>query len=444
MNFSKSNSFLPLPPGNLGLPIIGENPSFFFNPQLFAEKKHEKYGFIFKTRILGSPTIFVRGGDAVRFVLINENKYFTNSMPPSAKALLGSGSLPLQTGVEHQNRRKLLYQAFQPRALTGYVRTIEEITQRYLQKWAMRETLTWYPELRNYTFDIACKFLIGLDFASQTQLGHLFEVCSSGLFTVPLRLPWTKFGRALYSRQQLLDEIEIIIRQRQQKLEEGKEDALSLLLQARDEDGNGLSLEELKDQILMLLFAGHETLTSALASLCLLLTQHSEVLARCRTEQQQLKISKGLTQEDIKQMSYLEQVLQEVLRLVPPVGGGFRKVIRTCEFNGYEFPEGWNVIYQISLTHQNDLVYRQPEQFTPERFVPEQSENLRKSLEYVPFGGGVRECLGKEFARLEMKIFAALLVKDYSWELLPSQNLEMILVPVPHPKDGLKVNFVKL
>ena len=139
-------------------------------------------------------------------------------------------------------------------------------------------------------------------------------------------------------------------------------------------------------------------------------------------------------------MTYLDQVLREVLRLIPPVAGGFRKIIRTCDFNGYRFPEGWNVLYEILLTHQDSSIYAQPNQFNPER----ETEDTSKPFNYLPFGGGVRECIGKEFARLEMKLFAAHLVRDYSWELLSSQNLEMILIPVPHPKDGLKVKFVKL
>lgn len=436
----KASSSLPLPPGNLGLPIIGETLAFLVDSQ-FAEKRHQQYGSIFKTRILGSPTIFVHGSEVNRFVLTNENKYFVNNLPTSTKTLLGSMALSVQVGTEHQNRRKLLYQAFQPRALARYVNTIEEITQRYLHKWTEMETLTWYPELRSYTFDIACKFLVGVDFAAQTQLGHLFEIWSNGLFSFSPPLPWTQFGRALRSRQQLLSQIEVIIRQRQQE-QNPPEDTLSLLLQAKDESGNRLSLEELKDQVLILLFAGHETLTSALASFCLLLAQHPEVHARCRQEQQQLE-SETLTLEKLKRMTYLEQVLQEVLRLIPPVGGGFRKVISTCDFCGYQFPQGWNLIYQIPRTHLDNSLYAQAEQFDPERFNPERMENGGKPFSYLPFGGGLRECLGKEFARLEMKIFAALLTHCYKWKLSPSQNLQMVRTPVPHPQDGLRVNLSK-
>ncbi|CBN55400.1 MULTISPECIES: cytochrome P450 [Kamptonema] len=429
---------LPLPPGSFGLPLIGDTINFLRDSQ-FARKRHQQYGPIFKTSLLGQPTIFLYGPEANMFILTNENQYFTVSWPPSTKALLGPLSLALQTGSDHQKRRKLLYQAFQPRALAGYTIAMEEITHQYLQKWGKIGTLTWYPELRNYTFDIAAKLLVGLDSGSQTSLGHFFETWCEGLFTIPLRLPWTKFGRAWKSRKLLLVEIENIIRQRQQEPEIGK-DALSLLIAAKDEEGNSLSLEELKDQVLLLLFAGHETLTSAIASFCLELAKHPQIMAKVREEQQQFPPSEPITLEQLKQMPYLEQVMKEVLRLVPPVGGGFREVIRSCEFNGYQIPEGWNILYQINQTHKDSQVYPEPEKFDPERFNPEHSANS-KPFSYVPFGGGLRECLGKEFAKLEMKLFAARIVREFNWELLPNQDLTLITVPTPHPRDGLQVKF---
>jgi cytochrome P450 len=433
---------LPLPPGSFGLPIIGETISFLRDSN-FADKRHKQYGTVFKTHLFGRPTVMMLGAEANRFLLTSDNQYVTISWPYSTKVLLGSASLAVQTGGEHIKRRKLLAQAFQPRALAGYVTEMESITRRYLDKWENQGTLTWYPELRKYTFDVACKLLIGTDSGSDTHFGELFEQWCNGLFTIPLRLPWTKFSRALRCREQLLAKIEEIVLQRQQQPESG-EDALGILLQARDEEGNSLSLQELKDQVLLLLFAGHETLTSAIASMCLLLAQHPEVLAAVRAEQQQLAPEEPLTLEQLKQMSYLEQVLKEVLRVLPPVGGGFREVIQECEFNGYTIPQGWSALYQVGRTHQDSAIYTKPEQFDPERFAPERAEDKPKPFSYVPFGGGVRECLGKEFAKLEMKLFAALLVRDYEWELLPDQNLHMVMVPTPHPRDGLRVNFRSL
>jgi len=433
---SPSPSALPLPPGDFGLPVIGDTLSFFRDRD-YAKKKHAQHGPVFKTRLLGNPTIFVKDREANQFVLSHENQYFQVTWPPSTRALLGDLSLALQTGNVHQNRRKLLAQAFMPRALSGYIDTVQAITERYSDRWAKLGELTWYPELRNYTLDVACKLLVGLDDGSQTRLGHLFETWCEGLFSIPLALPWTRFGKAKRCRTLLLEEIEQTIVARQQASDPGN-DALSLLMQARDEDGNGLSLEKLKDQILLLLFAGHETLTSAIASYCLLIAQNPQVWDQLRAEQAHFR-EQPLTLDTLKQMTYLEQVLQEVLRLVPPVGGGFRKVLQACDLAGYQIPAGWTVLYEINQTHLNPGTYENPAAFRPERFGPDAEGRAKYS--YLPFGGGIRECLGKEFARLEMKIFAVQLLRHCTWELLPDQDLSLVTVPTPHPRDNLQVKF---
>lgn len=438
MTTSHTAHSLPLPPGRSGLPIIGETIGSFRDPD-FADKRHKQYGNIFRTSLFGRPTIFVTGADAIRFVLLHENQYFVASWPPSTKALLGPASLPVQYGSVHQQRRKLLAQAFQPRALASYTTTMMTITRSYLDRWEQQGTLTWYPELRNYTLDIACQLLVGISSGSQTQFGRSFETLAEGIFSVRLPLPGTKFSRALRSRKLLLAEIERLVRGRQQQEDTGQ-DALGLLINARDEEGNGLSADELKDQVLTLLFAGHESLTSAIASFCLFVAQHPNVLERIRAEQVPFQNRKTLTLEDLKQMEYLDQVLKEVLRVMPPAGGGFREVIQTCEFNGYRIPKGWSVLYQIHRTQQDSTSYPNPDQFDPDRFDRNQVDKIQP-FSYVPFGGGIRECVGKEFARLEMKIFAALLVWHYEWDLVPDQNLDFVMNPTPRPRDGLKVHL---
>ena len=439
MTTSDKINSLPEPPGETGLPFIGETIAFFSDPD-FSKKRVNKYGNVYKTSIFGNPTVTMIGSEANTFLFRNENKYVVSSWPKSTRILLGKKSLAVNNGSFHTSRRKLLYDAFAPRALASYIPTMEQITNKYLEKWSEMGTFTWYPELRNYTFDIASNLFVSTDGGFDSQVGHYFEVWCAGLFTLPISLPWTKFGKASQARRKLLASLEEIIIKRQQADSPG-EDALGLLIQAEDEEGNSLSLEELKDQVLLLLFAGHETLTSAIASFCLLTAQHPDVMQRLVEEQDRLNITGTPTLEDLKAMTYLEQVLKEVMRLIPPIGGGFREAVETFEFGGYRIPQGWNIQYQIAQTHKDEEIYPESDRFDPDRFDPKQPADKQASFGYIPFGGGLRECIGKEFARLEMRLFASKLLQNYQWELLPNQNLELVTVPTPHPRDGLKVNF---
>jgi retinoid hydroxylase len=425
---------LPLPPGSFGLPLLGETIAFLTDRN-FASKRHNKYGSIFRTHIFGSPTVILSSSEANRFLLTNENKYFAATWPKSTKTLLGAASLAVHTGDTHASRRRLIYQAFQPRALASYIPTVEEITAQYLQRWQTQKNLIWYPELRNYTLDIACKLFIGIDQGSSTKLGEAFDTWCAGLFTLPIPLPFTAFGKALHCRKELLQEIETIVLQRQKNDNLG-EDALGILLQAKDEDGKSLSLAELKDQVLLLLFAGHETLTSAIATFCLQMALHPDIFNLVRKEIAIFDLSASLNVDTLKQMTYLDRVLKEVLRFTAPVGGGFRRVVEDCQFEGYRLPKGWIVQYQISNTHQDSSIYSNPETFDPDRFLAEE-----KPYGYIPFGAGLRECIGKEFARLEMKILAVRLAQKYDWQLLPNQDLTLTAIPTPHPRDGLQVNL---
>ncbi|GAB1539350.1 cytochrome P450 [Scytonema sp. NUACC21] len=442
MTATISQQSLPLPPGNLGLPLIGETFNFLYDPH-YVEKRQKQYGSIFKTSLFGYPTVMAIGAEANRHLFANEKSHLSVGWPESLKVLLGKKSLVIQTGNEHQNRRKIFNKAFQPKILEQSVSAIEGISHSYLDKWERMGTFSWFPELSKYSLDVACKVLVDVDTSDDSHFSKYFEEWGDGLFSIPIRLPWTKFGRALHSRKQLLLRIEEIVRKRQQQ-SHTNQDLLGLLLQVQDEDGNKLSLEEVKDQILTFLFGGHDTIGSALTAMCMLLAQSPEVLATARAEQQQMGLEKPLTLEHLKQMNYLEQVVKEVLRVTPSATFGFRKVIKEFEFNGYRIPQNWIAVYVIRRTHQDSSIYTQPELFDPQRFAPERAEDKAKPFGYVPFGGGMRECPGKEFGKLVIKLLTAMLLREYEWELEAEQNLNPVLFPTPYPRDGLRVNFRRL
>ncbi len=431
------------PPGSLGLPILGESIEFVLDPD-FLDKRYQKYGPIFKTHVLGKPTVVMVGSEAAEFVLSSHMDHFSwrEGWPKNFKVLLG-GSLFLMDGEEHRQKRRLIMPAMHGPALANYIGTMEAITQEYLQKWEEKKEFTWFKELKKLTFDIACELLLGTKPGVESvRIRELFTTLSNGLFIInPLNLPFTTYGKAIAARNQILEHLTQVVRERQKN---PTKDALSLLIQARDEEGNSLSTKELIAQAVLLLFAGHETTTSMLTWLCVELARHPEVLQQAREEQQKLAHTDASNLEQLGQMPYLEQVLLEIERLHPPISGGFRGVIKDFEFNGFHVPAGWQLLYSILKTHGLPEIYPEPKRFDPERFNPQRQENRKHPFSLIGFGGGSRICVGMAFAKMEMKIVAAQLLRGYQWEILPNQSLDAVQIPTNRPKDGLRVKFQPL
>ncbi len=443
---SVDSCFMPskqLPPGEMGWPVIGQTLQFLFDRD-YLKKRYAQYGPIFKSGLLGKPTVFMIGPEAAEFVLASHFDCFSwrEGWPDTFKILLGE-SLFLQEGEAHRRNRRLMMPALHGPALAGYASTMESIVQSYLRRWQEKGELTWFEEFKQLTFDIASQLLVGATPGPEVaRVSRLFSTLTNGFFSIfPSRLPWTKFGRAIAARNQLLEHIAKVVEERRQN---PTKDVLSLLIQARDEEGNSLSEKELIDQAMLMLFAGHETTTSMLTWLCLELGRNPQVLRRAREEQMKLAQTGPLNLEQLGQMPYLEQILLEIERLHPPVGGGFRGVVKPFEFNGYHVPAGWQLQYSIVTTHRLPDVYPEPEKFDPDRFSPERQEHKKRPFRLIGFGGGPRVCIGIAFAKLEMKIVAAHLLREYQWELLAGQSLEAVQIPTRRPKDGLRVRLARL
>jgi cytochrome P450 len=438
----------PLPPGKMGLPVIGETPEFVFNPTKFVVKRRALYGSIFKSHILGAPLVFMVGPEALRFVLSSHKNHFTSREGwPRGVLLLMGESLLMKDGEEHQRNRRLLAPAFSGAALASYGAIMEATAQGFFARWEQVREFAWYDEFRRLTFDIASRLLLGTDDGTDTaHLGRLFAAVSkgmSGIFPLlPARLPWTPYWHALRARDELLRHVMELAQCRAQT---PSCDALSLMVRAYDDAGNRMSLLEVSQQALFLLLAGHESTTSLLTTCCLELARHPDVLRRAREEQREIARGGGsMVLERLEEMPYLDQTLLEAERLHPPFTGSFRAAAVPFEFNGFGVPAGWRILYSIAGTHQAEEAFPEPERFDPDRFNPEHARQLHQDFSLVAFGGGPRRCLGMGFAKLELKIVLAHLIRDYHWELLPGQRLNMVHLPSPYPKDRLRVSFRRL
>lgn len=427
-----------LPPGKFGLPLVGQSLSFLFDSK-FSLKQRDRYGAISKTHIFGQPAVMMIGPEAAEFVLASGMEYLEwgGGWPRPFRVLLGERALFLQDGEEHRRNRKLLMPAFHGPVLQRYVTTMDTVAQAYIDRWVAQSQnqgeITWFTGLKEFTFDIASQLLIGVESGEDvSRLSQLFDRLSQGLFGIfPERWKWSRLAKAIEARDALLDHIAQAIAQRKAQ---PKNDALSLLVQAVDEEGQSLSDAELTAQAMLMLFAGHETTTSMLASTCLELGRHPEMLQRAREEQAQFASAIALDQ--MSQMPYLDRVLLEVERLHPPVGGGFRRVVKPFTFQGYTVPAGWLLLYSAIATHSDPTLFPEPERFDPDRFIEKP-----QPYSLLGFGGGPRVCMGIAFAKLEMKILLAKLLRGYDWAIVPGQDVRDVVVPTRRPKDGLRVTL---
>jgi hypothetical protein len=431
-----------LPPGRSGLPFVGEWFQILFNPRFGAERR-ARFGPVSRTRLFRRDMALLAGPENNLLVFRGEHKFVEATWPASTLKLLGPNTLSTQQGELHMRRRRLLAQAFRPRALVGYLPVMEQRITAALDRWLARGELALYPEIRALTFDVAAALMMGAGEQTDAALVHDFETFAAGLFTIPADLPITAFGRARRARRRLIAHLHATIDARL-AAGGGGDDVLGLLLAARDDDGSALARDELAEQMLVLLFAGHETLTSALTNFCMLMAQHPDVYRRIGAEVERVAPRGPLTVESLAALADTERALAETLRLHPPVAAAFRRCTRDFEVAGFTVPEGWLTGYRIGDTHHDDRLFREPGRYDPDRFAvfEESCPHGRVHAHahdgrYLPFGGGARICLGMEFARLEMRAFAALLARRCALALVPGQDLTLKRIPVPRPRSGL-------
>ncbi|KAJ7554838.1 hypothetical protein O6H91_05G011400 [Diphasiastrum complanatum] len=348
-----------VPPGRLGFPIIGETLEFLRMKREnrlkdFYGVREERYGEVFRTSLYGDETISLPPPFGNKFLFTSENSLVLNRWPSHTVALLGKHSISVLTGDDHKYTKGVLMAFLCPDALQRYVDKVCEVAEKHIANfWEGRSQVVVHPLTRRFTLSVACSLFVSLDDKNeQTKLIVPFAALSAGLFQLPIDLPWTMYGKAKLGRFAIHKELDKYIAERKKQLKDGTaspdQDLLSSLLTTPDGNGNLLIDDAVKDNILFLLFAGHETTASTLSLALMFLSRNPDSLQQMLKEQLEIKREKkdgeGLNWEDLKKMKYSWRVLQETLRMYPPAQGGFRKAKVDFEFAGYSIPRGCKVI----------------------------------------------------------------------------------------------------
>jgi cytochrome P450 len=395
----------PLPPGPTGPgPLVFAN--FLFRPGTFLEGARDRFGTPFTVRLSAQRTIVITDDPAVikQVFTSDPTKLLAGVGNEVLKPLLGERSVLTLDEPEHMRQRKLLLPPFHGDRMRLYGDVIREATERQVSQWPVGKPFAVQPSMQAITLEAIMRAVFGvrddgdrLEEIAKPLRDLLDSMASNGrLFTLQVAsskrrgrfAPWERFRRSLLNPASdvLLEEIRS---HRADPSVAERDDILSMLLSARDEDGQALTDSELRDELMTLLLAGHETTATAMSWTLERLVRHPEILARLTEE---LRAGEG---DD-----YLDAVIKESLRLRPVVPAVARYITEPTELGGRVYPAGVHINPSIYLTHYNPAIYPEPEKFRPERFL----EKPAGTYEWIPFGGGTRRCLGATFALFEMKI----------------------------------------
>ena len=439
---------LPLPPGPGGL-SAARTLRFSRDPLPLLLEAYEQHGPVFTMRLLHSPTVFLLGPEANHHVTVANagNFLWRDGRMGELIPLLGDGLLTTD-GAEHRTARRLMLPAFHRERVAAGLATILEEAEHALDRLRPGDQVDLYDWMRHLALRVAARALFGFDpdrAAEGLDPAREFERALSYYGRAyPLRMlrgpgsPWSR----MHAARRRLDRIifgEVV---RRRRTGARRDDVMSLLLDARSEDGAVLSDVQVRDQMMTLLFAGHDTSTSTVSFLVYELARHPDVAARLRREVDGVLDGAPPTAAQLMGggLPELDMALDETLRLYPAAWIGPRVAREPFRLASHTVPGGVHVAYCSWASHRLPEVFPHPDSFVPERFSAEARTRLPKGA-YVPFGGGSRTCIGMRFGQLEVKAVAALLLQRFAFRLPAGYELSVRQMPTLSPAGGLPVEL---
>lgn len=432
------SSSLPLPPGSMGWPYVGETTQLYSskNPNVFFARKRNKYGPIFKTHILGCPCVMVSSPEAAKFVLVTQAHLFKPTFPASKERMLGPQAIFFQQGDYHAHLRRLVSRAFSPEAIRGSVPAIEAIALRSLGSWEDLQVNT-FQEMKTYALNVALLSIFGEEEMQYIEeLKQCYLTLEKGYNSMPVNLPGTLFHKAMKARKRLGAIVAHIISARRER--ERGSDLLGSFMDGRE----ALTDDQIADNAIGVIFAARDTTASVLTWMVKFLGDNPAVLKAVTEEHAEIAREKALSGEalswaDTRRMRMTGRVIQETMRVASILSFTFREAVEDVEYQGYLIPKGWKVLPLFRNIHHNPDHFPSPEKFDPSRF-----EVAPKPNTFMPFGNGTHSCPGNELARLEMLVLCHHLATKYRWSTSKSES-GVQFGPFALPINGLPMTFTR-
>jgi cytochrome P450 len=438
-----------IPPTPSGHWLLGNLPEFRRDILGMFARASKEYGDIVRLRLPNLTAYLLTHPNDIEYVLVTANKNFKkHKVWKHLSDLFGTGLLTSE-GDFWIRQRRLAQPAFHRSRIASYGKTMVDFTNRMLQQWKDGAARDVHHDMMDLTMQIVAKTLFNADVGSESkEIGHAMEVVMqefSSRFGRPFILPSfiptpgnIRFNKAVKK----FDEIIYKIIQARSGTHDKTGDLLSMLLNAVDEDGSRMTDTQLRDELITLFLAGHETTAIALSWTWYLLSTHPDVEFELTNEIETVLGDREVTVDDLPKLRYAEMVILESMRIYPPAYGFGREALNDCEIGGYHVPAGTTIFMSQYVTQRDARFFPEPLEFRPERWENDLMKKIPRYA-YFPFSGGPRQCIGNSFAMMEAILIMVTIVRNFELHVVPDHPIALHPSITLRPKYGMKMNLKK-
>jgi cytochrome P450 len=427
-------------PGDWGWPWLGHVPAFLRDVHGLMNRQYARYGNVF---IFNGPLnrgVMMMGPEANELLFKNENKQFSNFLAwdLTFRNIFDNNVLEMDFSG-HKDQRKILQLAFKRLSIEGHIELMNPMLSEGLAELPLGKPVKMMPFIKRLLLNVGATVFLGEQVSESTErLNQAFvDMVAATADPFKRRIPFTPYYKGIAGRKVLTDFIRDSIDSK--RATQGR-DLFSQLCHLRDEDGRQFSDEEIGNHVIFVLFAAHDTTTSALSSVLFCLADNPEWQDRVYEEIQSIGKDE-ITHDDLDEMDDTSLVIQEALRMYPPLVLMPRYALDEFEFQGHRIPANTTCVVSSLFTHYMEDYWTNPKQFDPLRFSPERAEDKKHFYQYIPFGGGAHKCLGLHFAQVQGKMFLYHFLRRYRVSKKPGQTFKYNNVPLTFPTNGLPLTL---
>lgn len=414
----------------------------YANPLTHSQELQERFGDAVMQRFMGLTFVHLYGADAHRLALLNPNEIFSNKK--AWDQIIGRvfpNGLMLRDGEDHRYHRRLMQAGFKSKAMQRYMLSMAPQARKAISSWPIEpgSSLNAYPTFKSMTLDMAATIFLGIDLGDESKkINAAFEATvAASMPRIPLAIPGTILWKGIRSRRYMCEYFQGLLPAK--RAGDGA-DMFSLLARATDEDGNQYTDQEVIDHIIFLMMAAHDTTTSALTSMTYALGKFPAWQERLYQEVSAIA-GDELTYAALDKMPETEWVMNEALRMYPPLSTLPKYSLKAFDYQGVRIPAGAMVATYPIHTHYMEQYWTEPTLFDPERFSSERTEHKQHPYCWVPFSGGAHMCIGLHFAIMQIKLVMFEMLRRYQWHLPEGYEMPVQQSPISKPKDDLPVYF---